>query len=214
MNVKIVDVNRMSSATDTKYPCIVNIKWNHNHPINVKEVVSRQIVNPETNGKLRYLYDHGHTPRSALHYIRIEIEDTLGENESLEYKLATRSICPDYRHCMYIFDKRFGLGHTKQDINVPLSEFISSVNLDMDELCIVREEYVVDSACNSRIIIAMCTPFMKRVHRHMKEAGEIVFVESSGGFDEDRYRIYLFMTYCKAGGNKYKSINSQCQSVI
>jgi len=211
MNVKIVDVNRMSSATDSKYPCIVNITWNHNHPINVEEVVSRQIVNPETDAKLLYLYDHGHTPRSALHYIRIEIEDTLGEDEYLDYKLATRSICPDFRHCMYIFKSRYGLGHTKQDVDVPLAEFISSVNVDMDELCIVHEEYVMDSTSDSRFIIAMCTPFMKRVHRHMKEAGEVVFVDASSGFDADHYKIFLFMTYCKAGGNNYKLLKTTCQ---
>jgi len=36
----------------------------------------------------------------------------------------------------------------------------------------------------------------------MKEAGEVVFVDASGGFDGDRYKIYLFMTHCNAGGNK------------
>jgi len=211
MNVKIVGE---CSAIDSKYPCIVNLTWNHNHPIHVEEVVRRQTVNPETNTKLLHLYDHGHTPRSALHYIRIELEDTLGEDECLDYKLATRSICPDYHHCQYIFKNRFGLGHIKQDVNVPLAEFISSVNVDMDERCIVHEEYVVDSTSDSRFIIAMCTPFMKRVHSHMKEAGEVVFVESSGGFDRDRYRIYLFMTHCKSGGNKYYLINTTCQSII
>jgi len=205
MKVKIVDIvnNTTYSATHAKYPCIITLTWNHNHPINVEEVVRRQTVNPETNAKLLYLYDHGHTPRSAQQYIRIEIEDTLGEDEHLDYKLATRSICPDYRHCQYIFKTRFGLGHINQDVNIPLAEFISSINVDMDELCIVHEEYVVDSTSDSRFIIAMCTPFMKRVHRHMKEAGEVVFVDASGGFDGDHYKIYLFMTYCKAGGNTY-----------
>jgi len=205
MNVKIIDVvnNKGCSATHAKYPCIVTLTWNHNHPINIEEVVRRHIVNPETNAKLEYLYDRGHTPRSAQHYIRIELEDTLEEDECLDYKLATRSICPDFRHCQYIFEKRFGVRPGKQDINVRLAEFISIVNVDIDELCIVHEEYLVDSKSkDSKFIIAMCTPFMKRVHSYMKEAGEIVSVDASGSFDKEHYRIYLFMTHCKAGGNK------------
>jgi len=189
-------------ATHAKYPCIVTLTWNHNHPINLEEVVRRHIVNPETNAKLEFLYERGHTPRSAQHYIRIELEDTLEEDECLDYKLATRSICPDYHHCQYIFKKRFGVGHINQDVNVPLAEFISSVNFDVNELCIFHEEYVDSKSSDSTFIIAMCTPFMKRVHRHMKEAGEIVSVDASGSFAKDGYKIYLFMTQSKAGGNK------------
>jgi len=204
MNIKIVNVlnNNTCAAVHAKYPCIVTLTWNHNHPINVKEVVRRHIVNPETNAKLEYLYERGHTPRSAQHYIRIELEDTLGEDECLDYKLATRSICPDYRHCHYIFKNLFGVGHIKQDVTVPLAEFISCVNVEIDNLCIVHEDYVDSKSTDTKFIIAMCTPFMKRVHSHMKEAGEIVSVDSSGGFDGNRYKVYLFLAHCNAGGNK------------
>ena len=64
----------------------------------------------------------------------------------------------------------------------------------MGDICVKVE------ACNSGYIVAICTPGMKRIHQHIQESGELVFVDSSGGFDRDGYRVFLFMTHSKAGG--------------
>ena len=207
LNVKIIEVHK----TQSKYPCMITLTWNHNHPINAADVVRRQTVNTETDAKLEYLYEHGHTPISARQFIRIELEDTLENNESLHYKLASRSIYPDYHHCEYIFKRLFGKRYGKQNDNVRLAEFISRSNLEMGELCIVHEEYVDSTSTTPKFIIAMCTPFMRRVHIHIQEAAEIVFVDASGGFDRDGYRIFLFMTHSKAGGKNIIKNHCDCQ---
>lgn len=101
-----------------------------------------------------------------------------------------------------------------QNENEKLAECICNVNQELGEVCVVREDFDFNKS-----LIAVCTPFMKRVHEHVAECGEIVYVESAGGFDHREviprvagapapkakssrigYRVVVFMTHSKAGG--------------
>ena len=56
--------------------------------------------------------------------------------------------------------------------------------------------YVADGA----VIIAICTPLMKQVHRLIKNSCELVFVDSNGSMDRQNYRLFLLLTHSVAGG--------------
>ena len=56
------------------------------------------------------------------------------------------------------------------------------------------------AAHEDKHLLALCSPFMRRVHEHVAEAGEAVFVDSSTGFGRDNYRLLVLMTGSKAGG--------------
>ena len=64
-------------------------------------------MNKTWQAKLVRLFRAGHTPKSALTCLRMDLEDSLDEGEGLEQTLANRALCPDYRHCHYLFRKVF-----------------------------------------------------------------------------------------------------------
>jgi len=100
--------NPAASSKDSDMKgCRIELYWTHNHPNLATDFLHRHRVNTNTDGKLIQLYRHGHTPTSALRYIRTEIQDNLGEGECLEIAMANRSICPDYKHAQYIFKRHF-----------------------------------------------------------------------------------------------------------
>ena len=83
-------------------------------------------------------------------------------------------------------------------------DFVKEINEAPGEVCAVSEiidkSHIDKSHIDKSHIVAVCTPFMKRVHTHIQESGEVVFIDSSGGIDRDGYRIFLVMTHSKAGG--------------
>lgn len=50
------------------------------------------------------------------------------------------------------------------------------------------------------VVIAICTPLMRRAHRLTPEAVEVVFIDSSETVDHDGHRIFLLLTHNESGG--------------
>jgi len=183
--------NDVDNANTT---CLVNLTWTHNHPVLAADVIRHHRVNTTTDDKLIHLFRHGHSPSSALQCLRTEIEDAYEDSRQVQLALADRATFPDYQHCHYVFRKLFNREYGSPDSSAKLSEFVASINADQGELCIASEDY------DSKSLVAICTPLMKRVHGHIEEAAELVFVDSSGGFDRDGFRVFMFLTHSKAGG--------------
>jgi len=53
--------------------------------------------------------------------------------------------------------------------------------------------------------------YLQRIHKFVPQAGELVFVDSSGGFDSDGYRVFLFMTHSACGG---ESTRMECMMLV
>ena len=53
---------------------------------------------------------------------------------------------------------------------------------------------------NTKIAIAICTPFMRRILSKHPYSAELVFVDSSGGMDRYNCHIFLLLTHSVAGG--------------
>ncbi|KAJ8272503.1 hypothetical protein GJAV_G00089910 [Gymnothorax javanicus] len=70
-------------------------------------------------------------------------------------------------------------------LQIALSAPISSSATDLD----------------NQLLIAICTPLMKRVHSQIQQSGEMVFVDSSGNCDRRNHCIFLLMTHSTAGGS-------------
>ena len=50
------------------------------------------------------------------------------------------------------------------------------------------------------LVLAICTPLMARVHEHVKQAGEIKFVDSSSSLDDFNNPMFILSTSSAAGG--------------
>ena len=50
------------------------------------------------------------------------------------------------------------------------------------------------------LVLAICTPLMARVHEHVKQAGEIMFVDSSSSLDDFNNPMFILSTLQKGLG--------------
>lgn len=71
-------------------------------------------------------------------------------------------------------------------------------------------------ADSKNIIIALCSPLMRRVHSMIPESAEMVFVDSSGNCDRTNSRVFLLLTHSAIGGLPLGVMitSSESQSVI
>lgn len=52
-------------------------------------------------------------------------------------------------------------------------------------------------------VIALCTPFMRRVHKIWPRCAEILFMDSSGNFDREQYRVFALLSHSYVGAWYY-----------
>ena len=49
------------------------------------------------------------------------------------------------------------------------------------------------------MLVALCSPLMRRAHQFLPQSEELVFIDSSGGVDRSGCRIFLMLTNSPAG---------------
>jgi len=97
-----------------------------------------------------------------------------------------------------VFQQTYG-APSGEKMLVDVENYITRYNEKCGEEC-ARMKIVNDSTSKADIIIAVCSPFMKRVHKAVHQSGELVFVDASGGVDRFNCRIFLLLTHSCAGG--------------
>ena len=67
-----------------------------------------------------------------------------------------------------------------------------------------------------KLIMAICTPLMKRVHTDLRHAGELVFMDSSSNMDRHGCSVFIILTHSCAGGLPLGVLitTSESQSII
>ncbi|KAK3931513.1 Protein FAR1-RELATED SEQUENCE 8 [Frankliniella fusca] len=81
-----------------------------------------------------------------------------------------------------------------EEMLISLEEFINKYNASQNEKCVAFQ------VLNGKdLMIAICTPLMKRVHTRLRSAGEVVFVDSSGTMDTHNTRVFLILCPSIAG---------------
>jgi hypothetical protein len=80
-----------------------------------------------------------------------------------------------------VFQGKYG-APSDEKMLADAENYIKSYNEKCGEVC-SRMKIVKDSKGKADMIIAICSPFMKRVHKTVHQSGELVFVDASGGVD-------------------------------
>jgi hypothetical protein len=179
---------------DPSLPCAVELNFSHNHALKSADVLRFRPVGEEVKAKLLDMFRKGHSPASALESHKVDIQL---ENEEYEHKLADRKYCPDYGSCYRLYRKEFSRAYGDGDREATLDfleKKIDDYNSEAGSRCINVEQVGKEN------IIAICTPLMKRVHKHVKQASELVFVDSTGTVDKDGHRVFQIMTHNEIGG--------------
>ena len=104
-----------------------------------------------------------------------------------------------------LFQEAYGPSSGPLEV-VQLQQQVQELNAEMsacsttDPHCTPSEKYVAVDVDGSDVIIALCTPLMKRVHRYVKHSAELVFMDAADNMDRHNMRVFLLMIYSVAGG--------------
>ena len=80
-----------------EYPTLVHLSWVHNHAIGIPAALKYRDVGTEVTGKLKEMFEHGHSPSSALAMLQVDMQ--LEDPDEYIAKSADRSLCPDLQSC-------------------------------------------------------------------------------------------------------------------
>ncbi|KAJ8277811.1 hypothetical protein GJAV_G00080350 [Gymnothorax javanicus] len=190
----------------------VTIKNEHNHHTSYAEALKKRDVSTDTIAALTKLYENGHSPSSALETIKYDLEEQEGENYI--YAALDRSVCPDIHFCYRLYYKLCKNGAVsgkkvyratagkKAFGAVAGEEIISELGRRLEEYNVEQGETCAKMATTEdcQLVIAICSPMMKRVHEKLRESGEMIFVDSSGNCNRQNHRVFLLLTHSPAGG--------------
>ncbi|XP_041463997.1 uncharacterized protein LOC121415020 isoform X2 [Lytechinus variegatus] len=76
-----------------------------------------------------------------------------------------------------------------------LRTYISHYNTQVGSECMA-----LDITSDNKVVMAICTPLMKRVHEEVKHASELVFIDASSNMDRYGCSVFLLLTHSCAGG--------------
>jgi len=150
---------RIDRPREREFQGTLKLNWAHNHPIRAADVLRRRPVSKETKETLKSMFNMGHTPSSALHSLKMNLECS----DIPEENLADRSVCPDLRAVFYLYYKNFTAEYGSiRDPTNKLRSFIADMNVKFGSLCVSGNQ---DDT--GKWTIAICTPVMKVYHGHL-----------------------------------------------
>jgi hypothetical protein len=192
--MKLPDVRECCSAKDVHFniPACVVVKFHHNHDLDSVEVLKKRDVGPDVRAKFEKLFEAGHSPSSALETHKYDLQ--MEEGSDFAAKLNDRRYCPDIQWCFRIYYKMFEAEYGPMslvEMALSLQQRVDQFNGELGE------RTVAFHAVEDYVVIAVCTPLMKRVHRSVGQSAHSVFVDSSRCVDsKNECRVFLLMTCC------------------
>ncbi|XP_072178625.1 uncharacterized protein [Diadema setosum] len=205
---------RQSRSSDThmpEWPTEVSITWTHNHASSIPASLKYRDVGEEAVKKLQELFEQGHSPQTALTTLHSDMQ--VDDPEGYITKSADRAVCPDLQFCYrlyhHIFKQNYKAGDVQGMIDAIEDRVIAPYNTEVGMKCAAMAKE------DDHIIIAICTPMMRRVHT-TRQSGEMVFVDSTGNVDRHGSRVFILLTHNSAGGLPLGVMitSSEQQSVI
>ncbi|XP_011669803.2 uncharacterized protein LOC105440902 [Strongylocentrotus purpuratus] len=205
---------RQSRSLDThmpEWPTQVVIAWNHNHVLDIPASLKYRDVGEDAVKNLQELFEQGHSPQTALTILHSDMQ--VDDPEGYITKSADRAVCPDLQFCYrlyyHIFKQKYGAGNGQEMIDAIEERVFAPYNAEMGMKCVSMTKE------DDHIIIAICTPMMRRVHT-TRQSGEMVFIDSTGNIDRHGSRLFILLTHNSAGGLPLGIMITSCeqQSVI
>ena len=213
--LKIHKARKTSSNFYYTHPCEVNLYWDHNHSIHSAHALSFKPISDETRDKFYSYFKQGHSPSSAkhLHELNLAIEYE-NQGTELEKVRADRSTNPSAQDVYYLYRKWNEEHHGKdngEDMFKKLEDVIARYNeehaAEGGRAFMQRYTYQPDGGIlgnldgtEQPLVVAVCTPLMARAHRLVRQAGELVYCDSTSSLDRYNSPTFIMSTCTAAGG--------------
>ncbi|XP_071962543.1 uncharacterized protein [Antedon mediterranea] len=198
ITVKREVTNRKSRSSDThlhNFPMMVHLSYNHNHPILCADTLRHRDVSDIVTKKFVDMFKTGHSPSTALLAHKHDLEEE--HTDDYVVVAADRAECPDQQWCYRLYYKIFKESYGEPDGEAMLRDLEAKIQ----QVCSTHNEEVAKiKRVGENVVVAICTPLMKRVHRYVRQSGELAFIDSSGGVDRHGCRVFVILTHSCAGG--------------
>lgn len=219
-------LNTTTRSTTTN-SCSLLIKFCHNHPLD-DNILKFRPVSTDILNKLNKMFSDGYRPSFALHLHRFDLQIEHGERYPKiladRYFCPTVDNCQHF-HKMYfknqrdhseksgfnntsnenlnnsneIYEKQVRNNMTMNNEKEHLKSLAASYNAEHDE---EGGKIVVYYEMEQEAIhpyVAICTPIMARIHRLVRESGEVCFCDSTKGIDRFHCRLILLLVRSAVG---------------
>ena len=185
-------------ADREKYPLLIQIHFVHNHALNRAEYLRYLSVSQATKDSFTDMFESDLTPGAALEEERRKIKEEFPE--SWPQHFADKSKLPGlfWAHYWYKLwlDAKFG-SRDGVDACVKAEKAVEA----FDEDCKSRyplsegESYAkMAQSPDGQTVVAICDPFMRRVHQIIPQSGELILMDATSNLDRNDTK--LFHLYC------------------
>ena len=217
--LKVHNKRSFTVSKHTTHPCEVNLFWGHNHSTTCAKALSFRSICKDTIDLMHTYFGQGHSPSSALHlhHLNLAIEYN-GRDKELDLVLADRSLNPIYSDIYYTFKKWRVNQHGESNgekMFVKLEDVIKDYNeqhkLQGGKALLQRFEKTPHTKSDSwdekpcsrtdtPLALAVCTPLMARAHTLLRQAGELVYCDSTASLDRYNCPTFIMSTSSSGGG--------------
>ena len=190
MDVTIKLVTRGSKANEklvSTHPCIIRILNEHNHSFNDAINLGSLKFSEKTKEKFFSYFDKG---MSASQATRFHETQTLHRDGLIGF--ANTAINPKHRSICYLHNRwrhyNFGT-YGGEDMIAAVNRYRAACDPDIQWRTLDKDVFV----------FGIITPFMKRVHIHLKQSSEIVFVDTTSQLDSTNAAVTVLMCHSTFG---------------
>ncbi|KAK4317593.1 hypothetical protein Pmani_011329 [Petrolisthes manimaculis] len=191
VDIKIRVVTTKTNRKDPgrrHHPCVVLIKGTHNHPTESTTALKQLRVLPETKEEFYQYFCMGMSAPQAARYHKdkLEILNVHG--------VSNNSVNPKYRAIVYMRDNWLKenpcrVEEEEEDMFAAIRKYASE-----NPGCRIELE-----TCGDRYTAVLVTDFMLRVHKEFREAGEVVFVDTTWRKDKKHTSVTPLLCTGPAG---------------
>ena len=186
------------------FPLWIKVEFDHNHALNRAEFLKFRSVSEGTKSAFEKMFHQGFTASTAHAEMRRMIRAEFPEN--WPEKFADRSILPSrfwsfYWHRLWT-DKTIG----SRD-GVDAYEKVVEVVTEFDRMCkaesplLEKESYAKIAQSNDgETVVAIVDPFMRRVHKIIPQAGDLVLIDATSNLDRNDTKLVHLVCPSVIGG--------------
>ncbi|XP_065218759.1 uncharacterized protein LOC135844466 [Planococcus citri] len=179
-----------------KFPTIIKFLSTHNHAFQCADHLKYKDVSDEICAKFIALFENGHSPMSALDTHKEDLFAEYGDEEYFIH-ISDRSECPDLQWCYRLYNSiRTSVSGMYCDDAEKESSLLCT---HLPEIQKNYAEYIEFSLYEQKPVVAIVTPFMKRIHQKWPYSAELAFVDSTENFDRQQYRVFVLLTHSFIG---------------
>ncbi|XP_066958964.1 uncharacterized protein [Macrobrachium rosenbergii] len=171
IKIKLITKNTIRIDKDVRtHPCIITIEGTHNHPAEAASALQELRIPTATTDTFFKYFDLGMTVPQAIRFHQEKLNFNLSD-------LANAAVNPKSRSVYYMREKWLKNNYG----TLGGGDMFSAIKkyADANPLSKIKYEHT-----GERFTLVLITDFMSTVHREFREAGEVIFVDTTSHFDQ------------------------------